>query len=69
MQDQPIEAVQRAVLGLLLEAHPKSLTIPTVAREIGGGGVERAVCDLLGVGLLEVRASAAALRFERLELP
>jgi hypothetical protein len=69
------ESVQRAVLGLALEAHPKSLTIPDLAREIGqGDAVERAVRDLVGVGLLEsggisIRPSAAALRFERLELP
>lgn len=68
-------AVQRAVLSLALEAHPKSLTIPDLAREIGqGDAVERAVRDLVGIGLLEcggisIWPTAAALRHERLELP
>lgn len=72
MQDQP---TQRAVLALVLDAYPKSLTIPDLAREIDAGdAVERAVRELVGVGLLEcqgisIRPSAAALRFERLELP
>jgi len=72
MQDQP--TVERAVLGLVLDAHPKSLTIPEVARQIGGDAVESAVRDLVGVGLLEchrgsIQPTAAALRFDRLELP
>ncbi len=73
MRDQP--TVERAVLGSVLDAHPKQLTIPALAREIGqGDAVERAVSALVGVGLLErqgasVRPSAAALHFERLELP
>ncbi len=68
-------AVQRAVLALVLEAHPKSLAIPKLAQEIDAGdAVERAVRDLVGVGLLEcsgisVRPTDAALHFERLELP
>jgi len=72
MQDQPI---QRAVLSLALDAHPKSLTIPELAREIGqGDAVERACRDLVGVGLLDcegvsIQPSAAALHFQRLELP
>lgn len=72
MQDQPI---QRAVLSLALDAHPKSLTIPDLAREIGqGSAVERACGDLVGVGLLvcegvSIRPTAAAVHFERLELP
>ena len=67
--------VQRAVLSLVLDAHPKSLTIPDLARQIDAGdAVEVAIRDLVGVGLLEcggitVRPSAAALHFERLELP
>jgi hypothetical protein len=66
---------QRAVLSLALEAHPKFLTIPGLAQEIDrGDAVERACRDLVGVGLLDcegvsIRPSAAALRFERLELP
>ena len=69
------ESIQRAVLSLALEAHPKSLAIPDLAREIGeGDAVERAVRDLVGVGLLDcggitIRPSAASLHFERLELP
>lgn len=72
MQDQP---TQRAVLSLALDAYPKSLTIPDLAREIDvGDAVERAVRELVGIGLLEssgitVRPSAAALHFERLDLP
>jgi hypothetical protein len=69
------ESIQRAVLSLALEAHPKSLAIPDLAREIDSGdAVERAVRDLVGDGLLEcggvsIRPTAAAIRFERLELP
>lgn len=67
------EAVQRAVLCLVLEAHPKSLTIPELAREIGEG-VERAVRDLVGVGLLEcggisIRPSRTLAHLDSLELP
>jgi hypothetical protein len=60
---------------LVLGTHPKSLTIPDLAREIDQGDtVERACRDLVGVGLLDcegisIRPSAAALHFERLELP
>jgi predicted transcriptional regulator len=74
MQDQPNAAVQRAVVGLVLDAHPKSLTIPELAREVGGEAVERAVRDLVAVGLLErrddaVSASAALIHLDGLELP
>jgi len=69
-------AAQRAVLSLVLEAHPKSLTIPDLARELGGNGnsAEHAVVALVGVGLLRcggisVSATDAALRHDRLELP
>jgi hypothetical protein len=67
-------AAQRAVLSLVLDAHPKSLTIPGLARELGGLAVENAVAALVGVGLLNregdaVSPTAAALHFERLELP
>jgi hypothetical protein len=67
-------AVQRAVLARVLDAHPERLTIPTLAREIGGEGVERAIRDLVSVGLLQcgglsIGPSAAAIYFERLELP
>jgi hypothetical protein len=69
-----VAAVQRAVLSLVLEAHPQTLTIPEVAREFEPGDAEHAVRDLVSVGLLEcggisIRPSAAALRFDRLELP
>lgn len=67
-------AIQRAVLGLALAEHPKCLTLPGLAAEIDqGDAAERAVRELVGVGLLDcrgvsVRPSAAALHFERLEL-
>jgi len=67
------ESVQRAVLSLALDAHPKSLTIPQLAREIGrGDAVERAVRDLVGLGLLECRGvsvepTPAAVRFDALD--
>jgi hypothetical protein len=69
------EAVQRTVLSLVLDAHPKSLTIPDLARELDrGDAVERVCRDLVGAGLLEcsgisVMPTAAALRFDSLELP
>lgn len=72
MRSQP---TQRAVLSLVLNAHPVALTIPDLAREIDAGdAVEVAVRDLVGVGLLEcsgitVQPSAAALHFDGLELP
>jgi hypothetical protein len=75
MQDQPNAAVQRAVVGLVLDAHPKSLTIiPELAREVGGEAAERAVRDLVAVGLLKrhdetVSASAALVHLDGLELP
>ncbi len=68
-------AAQRAVLSLVLEAHPKPLIIPELAQEFDGeGDAERAVVALVGVGLLEcgglsVSATDAALRHDRLELP
>ncbi|HEY5709059.1 MAG TPA: hypothetical protein VIS51_06660 [Solirubrobacterales bacterium] len=68
-------AVQRAVLGLVLDAHPKRLTIPSLVRQIDAGdAVETAIRDLVGVGLLEcsgiaVKPSDAALYFDSLELP
>lgn len=67
--------VQRTVLSLALDAHPRPLTIPSLACQIDAGdGVEVAVRDLVGVGLLEcggltIRPTQAALCFERLELP
>jgi hypothetical protein len=73
MLDQP--TVERAVLGLVLDAHPKQLTIPRLTRKIGqGDAVEQAVGALVGVGLLErqgasVRPTRAAIHFDRLDLP
>jgi len=66
---------QGAILALALAAHPESLTIPNLAREFDQGDeAERAVRDLVGAGLLvcrgiSIQPSAAALHFERLELP
>ena len=60
---------------MVLNAHPAALTIPDLAREIDAGdAVEVAIRGLVGVGLLEcsgitVHPTAAALHFERLELP
>ncbi len=67
-------AVQRAVLSLVLATHPKSLTIPDVAREIDeGDATERAVRDLVSVGLLDcggisVKPTPAAVHFDQLGL-
>jgi hypothetical protein len=67
------ESIQRAVLSLALAAHPKRLTIPKLAREIDrGDAVERAVRDLVGIGLLECRGisvqpTPAALHFDALD--
>ena len=72
MHDQP---TQRAVLALVLDSHPKPLTIRYLARETGAGdAVERAVAELAKVGLIErngeaIRPTKAAIHFERLELP
>lgn len=72
MQAQP---TQRALLALVLDAYPRRLTIPDLAREIDAGdAVEVAVRELVAVGLLEcsgvsVSPSAAALHFYRLDLP
>lgn len=63
---------QRVVLALALAAHPKSLTISELGTEIDQA--ERAVVNLVGAGLLvchgiSIQPSAAALHFDRLELP
>lgn len=65
---------QRAVLSLVLAAHPTPLTIPRLAEQVGSPAAERAVLALVNVGLLEcggisVRPTEAALHFDRLELP
>ena len=73
MHDQP--TVERAVLGLVLEAHPQLLTINDLACEIGQiDTVECAVRGLAETGLLErqgasVRPTRAAIHFDRLDLP
>lgn len=69
MQDK---ATQRAVLALVLDAHPKSPHDPGPRQINAGNAVEVAVRELVGVGLLEcggvsVSPSAAALRFYRLD--
>jgi predicted transcriptional regulator len=68
-------AAQRAVLSLVLDAHPKPLTTPDLARDLGTQeAVERAVAELVSVGLLTrkgdaVSLTAAARHFDQLELP
>jgi hypothetical protein len=71
MQAHP---TQRAVLGLVLDAHPKPLTISDLVRETDAQDVESAIAKLVEVGLLDrngdaISASAAAVRFDALELP
>jgi len=70
------KAVQRAVMALCIAPYPHWRTIPEVAREIDKGdmAVERAVVDLVCLGLLEcrgvsIRPTLAVAYFERLELP
>ena len=73
------ESVESAVLRQLLDLHPTRLTMAEVIRELGSdrGGfserdaVERAVRDLVAVGLLHhgegfVAPTRAALRFSEL---
>ena len=68
--------VQRAVMALCLAPYPHWRAIPEVAREIDKGDMvtERAVVDLVCLGLLEcrgvsIRPTVAIAYFERLELP
>jgi len=69
------ESIQRAVLSLVLAAHPKRLTIPKLALEFDqDDAVERAVLALVSAGLLachgiSLTPTRAALRFNGLELP
>jgi hypothetical protein len=65
---------QRAVLALVLDQHPATLTICEVAREFNGEGdeAERAIRDLVGAGLLRCEGTSvlptrAALHADRLE--
>ncbi len=64
-------AAQRAVLSLVLDAHPNSVSIEDLAREIDAGD---AVDALVAAGLLTrdgdaISASVAAAHFDSLELP
>ena len=55
------ENVQRAILGLVLEAHAKSLTIPKLVLEFDqGDAVERAVRDLWAPACSNAAASQFA---------
>lgn len=77
--DERDTAVEAAVIVLILSRHPAQLTLAELVRELAGDpaefaqvdGVERAVRDLAGVGLLNrsgefVIPSQAALRLDRL---
>lgn len=82
MHDQPSprsteredESTQSAVLSLVLNEHPAQLTICEVSREVAegeGDSPERAIRDLVGVGLLRCEGASvlptrAALHFDRL---
>ena len=72
--------VERAVLAFLIFRHPERLTIPELSRVLNkensdlesDDAVERAVRELVGVGLLECQAGVAlptraALYFDALE--
>jgi hypothetical protein len=68
-------AIESALLQLVLELHPASLTLAELVREMGEeagrDAVERAVHDLVAAGLLHhsdafVRPTRAALRFDQL---
>lgn len=66
--------VQRAVLALVLEAHPESQTMADLASEFEHDEAANAVSELVRVGLLErsgidVRLSPAMAHFQRLDLP
>lgn len=69
------KAVQRAIVARALAMYPHWLTIIEMAQEIGcGDAVERAVRDLVGIGLLEcrgvsIRSTPVAAHLNRLELP
>jgi len=68
------ERTQSAVLSLVLDQHPAQLTICEIAREVAvdeGDDPERAIRDLVGIGLLRcqgalVLPTRAALHFDRL---
>jgi hypothetical protein len=64
---------QRAVLALVLDQHPATLTICEIAREFSSDDeAERAIRDLVGAGLLRCEGASvlptrAALHADRLE--
>jgi len=66
---------QRAVLALVLDQHPATLTICEISREVNSGEgdeAERAIRDLAGAGLLRCEGASvlptrAALHANRLE--
>lgn len=71
-------AMESAVLQLVLDLHPTTVSFEELVREMGGAGgpgeldaIERAVRDLAGAGLLHrsesvVLPTRAALRFDEL---
>lgn len=78
--DPKDKKVERAVLAFLIFRHPERLTIPELSRILNkensdlesDDAVERAVRELVGVGLLECQAGVAlptraALYFDALE--
>lgn len=55
------ECTQSAVLSLVLNEHPAQLTICEITREVAvdeGDGPERAIRDLVGVGLLRCEGAS-----------
>jgi hypothetical protein len=72
MQAQGNPRTQRAVLGLVLYEHPDALSADALVREVGAGATQ-AAGELVAAGLLwrdgeAVRATPAAVHFDRLEL-
>jgi len=78
--DPKDKKVERAVLAFLIYRHPKRLTIPELSHVLSEenvghdseDAVERAISELVGVGLLECRAelvipTRAALYFDALD--
>jgi hypothetical protein len=79
--DPKHKKAERAVLAFLIYEYPEQLTIPELSRVLNEGGgdfdsedaVERAVRELVGVGLLECKdgyviPTRAALYFDALEM-
>jgi hypothetical protein len=67
------ETLQRAILALVLEIHPRYRTIPELGREIGNlGAVRGAIAGLVGYGLIVLHgntllATPAAYHCHRLD--